>query len=715
MVEPLRRYARRIVKGAWWLATPWRTGERLEFLRQRAATRAQATEFAALVGVERERLARREQGLPAPEPVLLDLFDDEAVCQAADLPRNRLLWPGVAPHEVTDHWAAARFLIDLWRTRADLRARFPSALEAGSDSGLAQWLQQEGAAALHLDDAALQLALKALEAGVGGRARQAFLSNELVRSVLPHGLTPIGMASLFRWLMRCGGSETGLRREELWWLFLQANGNPARELMLAYAFTPEWQKLHPDGLTAFGREDFSAWFAAEHGASGPWLDSSRWPDWENAACQVRCAYWARTAWREAHPEALVDADRAGALLAWLLSSQVAGLSDAARSWCRRQDAASLAREIVQPGVNMLGHFCYASGLRVSAESMVQAMGSVGVRASLRDVRTDARDDPHHVDFRGMEDHDITIIHTQPEPFFDDAYHRTDLFEREPRTHRIAYWYWEFDSIPQAWVAHASRVDEVWAATEFVSRGLRERLPVPVRTLFPGVKLAPYERRGKAYFGLSEEPFTFLFTFHMMSVMERKNPLGLIRAFKEAFDTDQAVRLVLKTSFGDRHPAQLGELRDAAVGANIEIIDQIYTPDEVLSLMDACDAYVSLHRSEGLGLTMAEAMLMGKPVIATNFSGNVDFMDDSNSLLVPYKLVKLGKPIPPYDADLEWADPSIEHAAQLMRRVYDNQAWAREVGARGKASAEANLSLDAAGRRIAARLEEIRSLRRRAAG
>ena len=115
-------------------------------------------------------------------------------------------------------------------------------------------------------------------------------------------------------------------------------------------------------------------------------------------------------------------------------------------------------------------------------------------------------------------------------------------------------------------------------------------------------------------------------------------------------------------------------------------------------MDACDAYVSLHRSEGLGLTMAEAMLMGKPVIATNFSGNVDFMDDSNSLLVRHELVKLGKPIPPYDADLEWAEPSEEHAAQLMRRVYEDQEWAREVGARGKASAETNLSLEAAGQK-----------------
>ena len=96
---------------------------------------------------------------------------------------------------------------------------------------------------------------------------------------------------------------------------------------------------------------------------------------------------------------------------------------------------------------------------------------------------------------------------------------------------------------------------------------------------------------------------------------------------------------------------------AAEGSNVRIIDKVYRPDEVLSLMDACDAYVSLHRSEGLGLTMAEAMLMGKPVVATGYSGNVDFMNDSNSLLVPYQLVTLGREIPPYAAHFEWAEPS----------------------------------------------------------
>ena len=708
----VRRYVRRVAKGVWWAATPWRMGQRVRFMRARAAAEARAAELARLVEGEQARLALRQRGMDVPPAETLDLFSDADVIRVLDMPASEVLWSTVAPSAVVDRGSAARFCIDLWRKRGDLRARFPAGLTGGRGGEFGGWLQQAGIAELGLSEGALLHLLDALEAGVPDRARQTFLANEVIGSVLPHGLTPAGTHGLFRWFMRCGMVEADLRPEEVWWLFLEAAQNPERELMLAYSFTPAWQQRHPDGLTVFGRDAFASWFAAEYGASGPWVDPSRWPQWQEPALQIRSGYWARDAWRAARPGALADRRSVHSLLAWLASPE-AGLSEQMRTWCGRLDPLLIGHALINPGINVIGHFCYPSGLRVSVESIVEAVHLVGMTASLRDVRTDAKDDPHHVEFRGMECHDVTVIHTQPEPVFDEAYRRAGLFERTPRTYRVGYWYWEFDSIPEAWVAHARNVDEVWAATEFVAKGLREKLAVPVRTLFPGVKLAPFERRPKAYFGLSEAPFTFLFTFHMMSVMERKNPLGLIRAFKLAFGKEDAVCLVLKTSFGDRHPAQIQELRDAATGANITVIDQVYSPDEVLSLMDACDAYVSLHRSEGLGLTMAEAMLMGKPVIATNFSGNVDFMDESNSLLVRYELVKLGKPIPPYDADLEWAEPSVEHAAKLMRRVYEDQDWARELGARGRASAETNLSLEAAGRRIASRLEEIRALRRAA--
>ena len=156
---------------------------------------------------------------------------------------------------------------------------------------------------------------------------------------------------------------------------------------------------------------------------------------------------------------------------------------------------------------------------------------------------------------------------------------------------------------------------------------------------------------------------------------------------------------------------MAQMREAVAGTSITIIDEIYSEEETLSLISACDCYVSLHRSEGWGLTMAEAMLLGKPVIATGYSGNMDFMDNSNSLLVDYQIVTLERAYPPYAAGFHWANPSVDHAAQLMRQVYENQTWARDLGATAAADLNERLSVVASGRRMAARLAEIEAERR----
>jgi FkbM family methyltransferase len=634
-----------------------------------------------------------------------DLANEGACIQATGLPRSSVLWVPQAVHLVSDKWSAARWCLDLLRSRRDLRVRFPNALSDGIEGAFYRWLRDEARTQISVP-VSFNGAIESLfSEDISARARQLFLFREDVRQAIPHGLTPVGQGELFRWFMRHRRAEGNLRLEEIWWLFWQAAERPAQELVRAYHFAPAWQCLYPDALTVFGCQDFAAWFSSTYNTADHWLDPSQWPLEMTPARHLRSSYNARHQWRSLHPEAFANEIAANALIDWLQENE--GISAEARAWCRNLNRQLVVAEMLSPGVNIIGHFCYPSGLRVSAEALEGSLKCASIQTSLRDIRTDKKDDPKRLNFDGFEDFDVTVIHAQPEPFFNDVYERSDLSRRAAAPYRIAYWYWEFDSIPDSWISAAAKVDEVWAATEFVAKGLRERLSIPVRTLFPGVKLGNFQPRDREYFGLKNDDFTFLFTFHMTSIMERKNPLGLIRAFKQAFDPSESVSLVLKTSFGDRHPDQMIELRKAAEGANIKIIDQVFNSDEVLSLMNACDAYVSLHRSEGLGLTMAEAMLMGKPVIATNYSGNVDFMDESNSLLVPFELQKLGRPIPPYDADSVWAEPSADYAADCMRRLYDDQTWAAELGARAKASAERSLSLDVAGQRIAERLKEIR--------
>ncbi|MDM0081956.1 glycosyltransferase family 4 protein [Variovorax sp. J31P179] len=667
-----------------------------------------------MIETERLRLEALRSGVTVAPMPRLELGSDAIFAESAAAPLQEVLGDPVGAAEVTDKWTAARFCIALLRSRPDLYLRFPAAFsESGGESPFPAWLQSdEGLRASGLDAQSLPHVLGLFSDDFAARARQAFLANQVVRQVLPHGLTPAGQYGLFRWFMRHALTEVDaqLRREEIVWLFLQAAENPRLELIRAYLFTPDWQRQFPAALTVFGWADFARWFVRHFGASSQWVDAGRPPDFYAPAQQVHIGYVANTAWQARHPGATSDGSKAEALLEWLAADPEADLPATAREWCCALDVGAVAAALVKPGVNIIGHFCHPSGVRVSVESITAALARVGVESSLRDIRTDVKDDPFHARFDGPEWHGITLIHTQPEPYFPEAYIRADLAERSPRTYRIGYWYWEFDSIPDSWIEVGKQVDEVWTATDFIARGLRERLSVPVHRLFPGVRLNPFEVRKLSDFGLKDDHYTFLFTFHMMSVMERKNPLGLIRAFKMAFRKEERVSLVLKTVFGDRQPAELKRLREAAAGANITVIDQVFSPDEVLSLMNACDAYVSLHRSEGLGLTMAEAMLLGKPVIATGFSGNVDFMDDGNSLLVPFELVKVGKSIPPYTADLEWAEPSLDDAATYMRRVFDDREWSREIGARARASAQSQLSLDAAGLRMKARLEEIEGLR-----
>lgn len=710
-LDSFRRSFRRIPKAAFWLVTPWRMPDRLRFLRQRAAGEQREQELRALLDREHSLLERLRLGEGTAALPRLDLFDDIDLSEAAGLPPPELKLLLTIRHEVSDKRSAAGFCIGLLRSRPALRARFPRALSQTRQlNAFLEWLQSaEGQQATGLAPAALAWVVGLFAEDFAARARQTFLADRRIRQVLPHGLTPAGQRGLFHWFMGHARHEAQLSLEEILWLFMQAAEDPGLELVRAYLFTPDWQRRFPDALTVFGWQGFAGWFMRQYGAEPHWLDPARPPDHYRPAQQLRIAYGARPAWRASHPDAMSDSAKAFAWLEWLARSDEAELPIDARRWCERLDAGSVAAEIAKPGLNIVGHFCHPSGVRVSVESIAQALTEQDVGISLRDVYTDVKDDPCHAEFDGQELYDITLIHTQPEPFFREAFARADVAERSPRTYRIAYWYWEFDSIPDAWIETAKQVDEVWTATEFIARGLRERLPVPVRTLFPGVKLRPFEVRPPADFGLPEDRYSFLFTFHMMSVMERKNPLGLIRAFKMAFRDDERVSLVLKTVFGERQPAELQKLRDAAAGADITIIDRVFSPDEVLSLLNACDAYVSLHRSEGLGLTMAEAMLLGKPVVATAFSGNMDFMNEDNSLLVPFELVKLDKAIPPYDAELEWAEPSIEDAARHMRRLYEDRAFGRELGARAQASARARLSLAAAGRGIKARLAEIEAL------
>jgi glycosyltransferase involved in cell wall biosynthesis len=280
----------------------------------------------------------------------------------------------------------------------------------------------------------------------------------------------------------------------------------------------------------------------------------------------------------------------------------------------------------------------------------------------------------------------------------------------PGVRRIAVWYWELEELPAAWADKIRWPDEVWAPTRFIADALRV-IGKPVFPMLPAVRLPAFDPLPKPHFGLSSDRFTFLFVFDMNSRLPRKNPVALIRAFRRAFRPDEPVELAIKVSpQGEFYPDWWRELRTAAREAGVTLIDRNLSRGELLALMNAADAYASLHRSEGFGLTMAEAMLLGKPTVATGYSGNLDFMTPENSYLVDHSRAVIEDDTPPYPKGCVWAEPSVEHAAALLRRVYAHPAEARAKGERARAELLRLLSPEAAGARMKARLDAIRAAR-----
>ncbi|WP_425602680.1 glycosyltransferase [Stenotrophomonas indicatrix] len=365
-----------------------------------------------------------------------------------------------------------------------------------------------------------------------------------------------------------------------------------------------------------------------------------------------------------------------------------------------------------PGVNILGYIHGQFGLAEAARSYARALIDNRVPVALRDIDLDL---PHGWDDRALDayidndvPHPVSIIFVNPD-YLERALQDIGRARLQGR-YLIACWFWELETIPDSWLPALSHVDEILVASAFVEQAVRKvtdkpvlRIPMPLGTI---------EDSGlqRADFGLPETAFIFLVTFDFSSRMERKNPEAAIRAFRAAFPPERRdVRLLVKSSNGYRFPHWIKRIFELAEGDDRIIIrDDVIDRAHLNALQRCCDAYVSLHRAEGFGMGLAECMAIGKPVIATGWSGNMEFMDAASAALVDFSLVAVGEGEYPGGEGQRWADADVAQAAALMRRLADGPAAAAALGSAGRQHVEAILSAPVAAARIIERLKELRT-------
>ena len=366
---------------------------------------------------------------------------------------------------------------------------------------------------------------------------------------------------------------------------------------------------------------------------------------------------------------------------------------------------------LSPGLNLIGFAFGEFGLAEALRGLARGCEAGGIPFVVNDIEmrlnTRQADRRMAAHLSTQLRHGVSVMCVNP----DMLAMARPLLERtrDAGGRRIGYWFWELETIPSSWEDAFDAVDELWCASEFVATALRNATAKPVIKVPPALEVRLQRSYRRAEFRLPEHCFLFLFTFDYNSFVARKNPEAAIRAFRAAFPKGRGdVGLVVKSVNGVHRPDRVAAIA-ALIGDDPRVhhLDTFLDRDASYGLISVCDAYVSLHRAEGLGLGLAEAMALRKPTIATGYSGNLEFMDVSNSLLVGHRLVKIAPG--EYTVDdprFFWAEPDVDDAAQQMRRLADDAALRERLAAAGRAEIEARFGRARSAASLRARLAAL---------
>lgn len=374
--------------------------------------------------------------------------------------------------------------------------------------------------------------------------------------------------------------------------------------------------------------------------------------------------------------------------------------------------AEFARRHARLGMNIVGFLTADLGLGESARCMVRAADAASIPAALVPLKLNCKnrlgDLTYAFRLSNENPHNVNVVHLDPPASRDLDHHHGPGFRAGK--YNIAYFAWELPEFPDDWLPSLDFYDEVWSPSNFTRDAIAAKSPLPVLTFPHAIGFTrPTESTLvlRQRFKLPTESFLFLTLFDLNSYAGRKNPHGALAAFRASGLAGHGAALVVKIQNAATNPTEFAALQAAVADLpGTVLIIETLSREDIYALEAACDVFVSLHRSEGFGLAVAECMFLGKPVISTNWSGTAEFVDATNGCPVRAQLVTLEKNHGPYAKGQTWAEPDLAHAAEYMRQLFHDRALVSRLGAAGRNTMETRYSPAVIGARYRRRLEAI---------
>lgn len=375
------------------------------------------------------------------------------------------------------------------------------------------------------------------------------------------------------------------------------------------------------------------------------------------------------------------------------------------------EIAPFERSNYKDGINLIGNIRAETGLGQSCRLVADELEASGIPYSIYQydqlgVMSEGRYPQYESKISSELPYNINLIHINP--------HELGLAFQQMHDkiwngrYNIGFWLWELEDFPDEWVPCFHCMDEIWTPSKFITDCIQKKTDLKVVTIPYHVSLTIPEKGKYDYrkqLGLPTDKFLFLMMYDRTSMTERKNPKAVIEAFKMAFSKDDEVGLVIKIN--NPSEKEINFIRSMLPEHNnVYFITEILERKQVNELIYCVDAVVSLHRAEGFGLVLAEAMLLGTPTIATNWSSNTEFMTKETACMVDVEMVTLDRNIGSFKKGNRWAEPDVKQGAEYMRKLYNDPEFYKMITKKAKVHIEVKLSMSNAVEIIYSRISNI---------